>query len=154
MGIFKASDGSRVTKAAFPAVADNSDPLMVVSEDLTSTRRWDGDALPQGTMQMISLRAGTKLRQSKINELFPPATITSVSPATGGVAGGTVVTLKGTFLDGVTAVTFGGTAGTALTVVSDTEVRVTTPAKAASTVDIVVTDDGGTVTKTSAFVFA
>jgi hypothetical protein len=153
MGLYNAA-GTRVTKAAFPAVTD-TDPVMVVTADLYSTRRFGtGDAKPEGSIRDVAFRAGAKLKQSEINALFPAATITSVVPATGGVAGGTVVTLNGTNLDGVTGVTFGGTAGTALTVLSDTQVRITTPAKAAGAYDVVAADDSGNVTKTGGFTFA
>ena len=57
-------------------------------------------------------------------------TITSISPSSGPITGGTEVTLRGTnFASGLT-VAFGGTNGTGVTRVSDTEVRVRTPARA------------------------
>jgi hypothetical protein len=154
MGLYNTA-GARVTKAGFPAVADNSDPAMVVTADVFFTRTYGpGDKKPEGSIREIAYRSGAKVRQSEINALFPNSTISSVLPATGGVAGGTVVTITGTFLDGASGVTFGGTAGTALTVVSDTQIRVTTPAKAAGAYDVVVADDSGNVTKTAAFTFA
>ncbi|MEU1592770.1 IPT/TIG domain-containing protein [Streptomyces sp. NPDC005708] len=85
----------------------------------------------------------------------PPApTITTVVPSTGPIAGGTVVTISGTNLGGVTAVTFGVTPGTALTVQSDTTLTVTTPATAAGAKDVVVTSAGGSATKTGGFTFS
>ena len=63
-------------------------------------------------------------------------------------AGGEVVHLSGLNLTGVTGVTFGGTAGTALDVTkaADGVILVTSPAKAAGTYDIVVTDAVGSFT--------
>lgn len=154
MGLYNAA-GARITKAGFPATTDTSDPVMVVTAKVYSTRRYStGDKKPEGSIRGIAFNVGDKVKQSEINKLFPNPTIDTVVPATGGVAGGTVVTIKGTFLDGATAVTFGGTAGTALTLVSDTEMRITTPAKAAGAYDIVITDDAGTVTKTAGFTYA
>ena len=77
-------------------------------------------------------------------------TVTAVSPVSGSVAGGTVVTVTGTNLLGATAVKFGGVAGTAVTVASATEVKATTPAHAVGAVDVQVTTGGGTSTAVTA----
>ena len=71
-------------------------------------------------------------------------TVTSVSPTTGSDAGGPIVTITGTGLTGASAVSFGGTAATAFTVVSDTTVTATSPAGGVGSVDITVTTLGGT----------
>lgn len=55
--------------------------------------------------------------------------VTAVSPRSGPLAGGTVVTVRGSHLDGVTEVSFGEVPGTKLTVVSSEELRVTAPAR-------------------------
>lgn len=81
------------------------------------------------------------------------ATVTGISPATGDAGGGTAVTLTGTKLYGVTAVTFGGSAATSVVVVSATSVTCVTPAHAAGAVTVVVTDDGGAITKTTFFTY-
>ena len=73
-------------------------------------------------------------------------TISSFTPASGSTTGGTVVTITGTDLHGTTEVTFTGTAGTALTVVSTTTVKVTTPAHGASTVTVHLTNPGADIT--------
>jgi hypothetical protein len=64
-------------------------------------------------------------------------------------AGGTVVFVYGDNFTGATGVTFGGTAGTAFTVVDARTIRVTTPAKAAGSYDVVVTKGAGNGTLTS-----
>jgi hypothetical protein len=76
----------------------------------------------------------------------PPGvpTIGWVVPDTGPAAGGTVVTITGTGLTDTSSVTFGGTPGTNISVLSDTRVQVVTPAVAAGTVPLVVTTPGGT----------
>ena len=67
-------------------------------------------------------------------------TVTSVSPATGSLAGGTGVTIAGTNFVNVTSVTIGGSELGNRTVVSATEITGTTPAATSSgTKDVVVT---------------
>ena len=68
----------------------------------------------------------------------PAPQVSAISPATGGVAGGTRVTIRGTHLTGALAVTFGRTTVTSLTVVSATELEVRAPAHAAGIVDVAV----------------
>ena len=72
-------------------------------------------------------------------------TVTLVSPASGPAAGGTSVTITGTGFTSAATVSFGGTPGTGVTFVSDTQITVTSPAKAAGgTVDVRVTTVSGT----------
>ena len=73
----------------------------------------------------------------------PAPQVTGVSPAIGGAAGGTRVTIRGTNLSGVLAVTFGTTKGEALTLVSPTELVVTAPAHAAGVVNVAVLTAAG-----------
>lgn len=71
-------------------------------------------------------------------------TVTGLSPARANVAGGVRVTITGTALTGATAVGFGANPGTAVTVLSDTQVTAVCPAGAAGTVDVTVKTLGGT----------
>ena len=64
----------------------------------------------------------------------PAPNITSVTPNTGSGLGGTSVTISGTTVLGVNSVTFGGVAGTGLTLLDDTSLTVTTPAGSGSVV--------------------
>jgi len=75
--------------------------------------------------------------------------VTSLSPTTGPIAGGTVVTITGTGFTGATSVTFGGTAA-AITAVTATTITVTAPAHTAGTVDVLVTTPSGTSANTAA----
>jgi len=68
------------------------------------------------------------------------AAITGISPNSGSTAGGTQVTISGSNFVSGAAVQFGATAGTAVTVVSATQVKATTPAHAAGAVTVVVTN--------------
>ncbi|MEU0857406.1 IPT/TIG domain-containing protein [Streptomyces griseofuscus] len=160
MGLYTAA-GDRITKAAFPAAAI-SDPEKKITADVYATRTFDTgtrpsdtrDGTPEGSIRTLLFKAGAVLRQSQIDALFPEATVTEISPATGPAAGGTVVTITGTNLDGVSDVKFGGTAGTNVMVLSAGRLQATTPAGAAGTVDVVVGDEAGAVTKSGAFTYA
>nr|WP_308343867.1 IPT/TIG domain-containing protein [Streptomyces sp. MK37H] len=70
--------------------------------------------------------------------------LASVSPGQGPVGGGNTVTLIGSGLTGVTAVTFGSTPALSFTVVSATQITAVAPPGAAGPVQITVTGPGGT----------
>ena len=94
--------------------------------------------------------------QLKVNAVVNPApTISSISPTTGGMAGGTAVTITGTgFLAGAT-VKFGGVSATNVSVVSATSITATSPAHAAGKVDVVVTNtDAQSATLAQSFTYA
>lgn len=84
---------------------------------------------------------------------LPEVRITSLSPVTGSIAGGTVVTLTGAGFSGATAVRFGATDGTSVTVVSPTQVTAVTPAAAAGAVDVTITTPAGAWTSRKAFTY-
>ena len=77
-----------------------------------------------------------------VNAALP--TVTSVSPASGPTTGGTYVTISGSNFSGVTAVKFGATSATNITVVNTTQITASSPAGMAGTVDVTVTSSGGT----------
>ena len=72
-------------------------------------------------------------------------TITSLSPITGSIAGGTAVVITGTNLTTATSVSFGGTPATP-TSTTATSILVTAPAHAAGSVSVTVTTAGGPAT--------
>lgn len=89
-----------------------------------------------------------------------PLEITSVVPATGPAAGGTVFKVRGfgfAAITGATGVKLGGTNATTYTVVDDKHLTVTAPAHAAGVVDLVLLRPGGgasnTLTETGAFTY-
>jgi len=67
----------------------------------------------------------------------------SLDPTSGPDSGGTTVTITGTGFLGSTGVTFGDVPATNFTVVSDTQITVTSPPNSVGTVDVVVLDDAG-----------
>ncbi|NEI69225.1 autotransporter domain-containing protein [Rhizobium lusitanum] len=73
-------------------------------------------------------------------------TVTALSPATGPTAGGTSVTLTGTGFTGATAVHFGATNAPGFSVNSDSSITVSSPSGSAGTVNVTVTNPGGTST--------
>jgi hypothetical protein len=79
----------------------------------------------------------------------PAPTVTSITPNTGTSAGGTSVTITGTGFGAGATVSLGGTAATAVNVVSSTSITATTPAHATGAVSVVVTNtdaQSGTLT--------
>jgi hypothetical protein len=78
-------------------------------------------------------RRSSRNSASRFTYVVPPA-VTKVSPASGGTAGGTRVTVTGHSFTRVTKVLFGASAGRAITVLSPTTLQVTTPAHAGGAV--------------------
>jgi hypothetical protein len=73
-----------------------------------------------------------------------PPTVTGVTPASGPILGGTVVTITGTNLANPSAVKFGASNAVAVTPVSATQIVATSPAGTAGPQDVRVTTPGGT----------
>lgn len=106
---------------------------------------WNPDGGNSAAKDMISLVLhvqGPSVAITNPNTSTLPV-VAALAPAGGPTAGGTLVTVKGRTLTGATGVTFGGTAATSFTVLDDTRIVAVSPAKAASTVDVVVTTPGG-----------
>ena len=77
-------------------------------------------------------------------------TISSISPTSGPMGGGTTVIITGTGFTGATSVRFGATSAPAFAVNSATRITATSPAGAAGPVDITVTNANGTSTPSAA----
>lgn len=95
-----------------------------------------------GTVQVTVTTSGGTSNGLAYTYLAVPA-LSSLSPNQGSTAGGTVVTLTGSGLTGVTAVKFGATAALSFTVDSDTQITAVSPA-GTGIVTITVTGPGGT----------
>lgn len=70
---------------------------------------------------------------------FQPPVVSSISPSSGPVSGGTTVTIDGVAFTGVTQVKFGDTNAASFTVDSNNVIRAVSPARAAGNADITVT---------------
>ena len=98
-----------------------------------------------GTVNVSVGAVGGTSTSSSANQFTykPVPTVTSLSPSTGSTSGGTVVTITGTALTGVTEVTFGGTVADTVTIHSSTLITVTAPAHRAGTAEVTVTTPVG-----------
>ena len=77
--------------------------------------------------------------------LSTPPTITSITPASGLLSGGSTITITGTNLTGATAVDFGTTPATSFSVVSNTEITAVVPATSTpGLTDVTITTPEGT----------
>lgn len=101
----------------------------------------------------VTVGGETATKNNAYKYVIPAPTISNIAPNTGSTDGNSSVTITGTNLIGATSVTFGGAAGTGLTVNSGSSITVTTPAHAAGAVDVVVTAAGGPVTSTGGFTY-
>jgi phosphatidylinositol-3-phosphatase len=102
---------------------------------------------PAGTVHIrVTTPAGTSpmVAADRFTFVPPPPAVTGVSPASGVATGGTTVTVTGTHLTGATRVAFGTVVATPVTVVSDTQLTVVSPAEAPGRKDVRVTTRGGT----------
>ena len=114
----------------------------VSSQTPTSTSTCTSASLTSATSPTIAELTGTAFATT-------PMTVTGLSPGSGLIGGGTPVTVSGSGFSGATAVDFGAAPGTALTVLSDTSLTVTSPA-GAGTLDVTVIGPGGTTPTTTA----
>jgi hypothetical protein len=69
--------------------------------------------------------------------------VTAISPRSGGVGGGTTVTVTGGGFTGATSVQFGANNASAVTVVSDTQITTTSPPGNVGAVDVTVATPAG-----------
>ncbi|HEX7839015.1 MAG TPA: IPT/TIG domain-containing protein [Kofleriaceae bacterium] len=89
---------------------------------------------------------------STADGLVAPPTITAFSPDWGSTSGGTQVRMLGFgFTGSHLAVKFGPSIASQVTVLSDSELTVTTPSGPHMPVDVAVTTDGGTATATARY---
>jgi glucose/arabinose dehydrogenase len=98
---------------------------------------------------------GGTIKPNSTNPTSNPApTVTSITPNSGNINGGTAVTVRGTgFLAGAT-LSLGGTAATVVTLVSSTSITAVTPAHAAGAVNVMVTNtDAQSGTLTSGYTY-
>jgi hypothetical protein len=104
---------------------------------------------PAGTAGTVDITVTTPVNTSATSgndqfTYYAAPTVTAVSPIAGATGGGATITITGTGFTGATAVKFGSTAATGVTVVSATSITATLPAGTAGAVDVTVISPGGT----------
>ncbi len=102
-----------------------------------------------GVVDVTVVTAGGTSATSSADQFSYVPVVTAISPAVGTPAGGTQVTITGAGFTGATAVNFGGTKATSVTVVSDTQITATSPA-GTGVADVTVTTATGTSATSSA----
>lgn len=129
-----------------PAVAHTTDVAGSVYGLTTGDFNSDGkpDLLASGSSSIVSILLNTTT--------YLAPTVTSVSPVTGSVAGGTTVTITGANLTSATSVTFDGIEAASRRAISAQQIQVVTPAHAGGQVPVVITTPGGTASTTYRYV--
>lgn len=80
-------------------------------------------------------------------------TITSVTPSTISISGGDTITIVGTNFNSLIKIIVGGNNCTNISITSATTATCTTPAHSTGTVDVVVTNQGGSATRNNAITY-
>ena len=111
-----------------------------------------------GAVNVIATGPGGASSPRTFTYQVPPPTITSVSPSSGKLSAGTLITITGTRLTGTNSIKFGSTAasaiaGTSISVISSTQVRVKTPAGSAGVKNIYLTATSGSTTRSNGFTY-
>jgi hypothetical protein len=97
-----------------------------------------------GGVGIIVTTAGGPSKQFSFYNYITPPAITSLSPALGSTAGGTIVTITGTNFTGATSVTINGKPAIPIKVVDNTTITCKAPVSlSAGPVDVIVTTGGG-----------
>ena len=104
-----------------------------------------------GIVDVVVTTVGGSAGLANRYEYLVAPTLTSFSPFTGPVAGGTSVSLTGAGFRAGMQVTFGGVAATGVTVTSATHATVTTPAHGVGDVTLSVSTPGGVFSAPGAF---
>jgi subtilase family serine protease len=135
-GITAVSFGS--TQAAIASLIHNADGTITITSPAESAGLVNVTLTSSGGTSPVSTA-------DQFTYLGVPA-VTAVTPSAGPLAGGTAVTITGTNLLDVTAVSFGGTAASLSGLVynSNGTLTIASPAHAANTLDVTVTTAGGT----------
>ena len=109
------------------------------------------DNTSEGVLQTLSGFVGGATYTLQLPQA--PPVIDSVTPPTGPVSGGTVITINGANFVDVTAVKVGGNPVTNLVVGSSTQITATTPAGLTGTADVVVVTASGMTTLANGFTY-
>lgn len=105
-----------------------------------------------GVVNVAVTAGGGTATGSGVYTYVAPPTVIGINPPSGPTTGGQEVIISGTNLGGTTSVAFGGVAATIVDAAASS-LTVTTPARAAGAVSVVVTAVGGSVTSASGYTF-
>jgi hypothetical protein len=132
------SNATAVDFGTLPAtiVSDTSSQIVVISPATSTPGLVDVTVTTVGGTSAIS-------DSDKFDYFIPPPTVTGLTPAAGPTAGGTIVTISGTFFSGTTMVDFGSNEATIISVTSN-QIVASSPAGPAGPVNVTVTTGGGT----------
>ena len=110
---------------------------------------------PAGAAGPVTVRVTTAAGTYTTPQTFTymPASVSSIAPNQGIVAGGTQITITGAYLALTTGVAIGGTSCTDVTVVNATTVTAMTPAGTLGNADVVITGGKGTITVAGGFTY-
>ncbi|TFC94573.1 hypothetical protein E3T28_14825 [Cryobacterium sinapicolor] len=101
-----------------------------------------------------SVSLGSKGKPALVAAVATVPTVTLAAPATGGIAGGTLVKVTGSRFTGATVVKFGTITATSFTVETDGILYVVAPAAAAGSKPVTVTNAVGVSATSAAYTYA
>ncbi len=141
-----------------PSVTIGGQPATAVATPLGGSTLITAVAPPHaaGTVDVVvrNVDGTTATLANGFTYRAPAPSIDSVSPSVGPPAGGTDITIGGSYFQAGATVTVGGVAATHVTVVSASWITASTPPHAAGTVEVVVTNpDLQSATKVNTFTY-
>lgn len=145
--------GSGFTNATAVIIGGAAATSVVVVNDTSITATTPAGTAGVANVIVTTTSNGPATGKGLFTYTASAPTFTSVSPAIGSTAGGTLVIITGSGFTGTTAVTFGGVAATSFGVVSSTSITAITPAGTAGAANLVITTPGGILTETGAFTY-
>ena len=123
-------------------------PAGMRSAQLSAVSCWN-----PGLCRMVGTATSATGVTNGIAEVTTAPVVLHLSPSTGSVHGGTIVTVTGVNLSRPSVVSFGTTRASKVVAVSPTELKVTAPARPAGAVSVTVRTAGGTSAATVASTF-
>jgi IPT/TIG domain-containing protein len=135
--------GASVSFASIPA----TNVMVVNSHQITATTPAAGSS---GQVSLTVTNPDGAAGTAASAYTYGSPVVNSVVPSSGVITGGTSVTINGGNFTGATAVAFGATPATNVTVVSDTQITAVSPAHTVGQVDVSVTTPSGTSATTPA----
>lgn len=139
---FRVDGGTAVERSTVGGVATYASSTLTAGTH-TVTATFAGDGTHRSSTASVT----------QVVVVPPSPTVSAVWPAVLTTDGGVRVTVTGAGLSDATAVTFGGTPGTGIQVLSSTRLTVVAPARAAGAATVRVTTPAGTSTTSPSFLF-